>query len=350
MEVALKFDKTATQARGGLLTESQARKVVAELYEVGAGQPLELSTAQEFFDQWRKVIKNKNAKGTVLRYDRTIELFVASLGKKANLDLRHINARDIISFRDREIKKGLTNKTANMAVVTIRIALNVAKRQQLIPHNPVDGVEQLPADGETRICFTPEQITKLLAVADQEWRGMILLGYFVGPRISVCAKMKWEHFDTNSDWIKYTPNKVRRGAKVVDISCPMHSDVKKYILSLPKPDETNTPLFPTLSLKSTGGNSGLSEVFLDLMVKAGIEIPKGREKEGTGRQFRLLGFHSLRHSFNSNLANAGVSQELRKKMVGHKSDTINDIYTHLQKEEFTKAMAKLSGIQQAEGS
>lgn len=345
MEVALKFDKTAAQARGGLLTEAQARKVVAELYEVGSGQPLQLMTAKEFFDQWRKVIKNKNAQGTIDRYDRTIEKFVANLGKKTNLDLRHINASDIIAFRDREIKNGVTNKTANLAVRTISIALNVAKRQQLIPHNPVDGVEQLPADGETRICFAPEQIAKLLAVANQEWRGMILVGYFVGPRISVCAKMTLNQFNTDSNWINYTPNKVRRGFKAEEINCPMHPDVKKYIHSLPKSDEKNAPLFPTLSLKKTGGRAGHSEVFLDLMNKAGIDIPKGREKEGTGRQFRLLGFHSLRHSFNSNLANAGVHQELRKKLVGHKSDTVNDIYTHLEKQALTQAMAKLPGIQ-----
>ncbi len=337
----MKFEKIATQAKAGLLTESQARKVVAELYEVGAGQPLELATAKEFFEQWRNVVRNKNAGGTFLRYDRTIDTFIASLGSKANLDLRHINARDILSFRDREVEKGLTNKTSNLAVNTIRIALNVAKRQQLIPHNPADGVKSLPADGETRHCFNDDQILKLLDLPDKEWRGMILIGYYVGPRISVCAKMTRGQFDAESLWIKYTPNKLRRGSNPREIICPMHTEVREYILSLPETWKKDQPIFPSLCARTTSGKTGLSETFQDLMIQAGIDVPKGRAKEGSGRQFRKLGFHSLRHTFNSNLANAGVSQEIRKQLVGHKSDDINDTYTHLSKQALADAMAKL---------
>lgn len=337
----MKFEKVASVARTGLLTESQARKVIAELYEVSSGQPLELATAKDFFARWRDVVKNKNAPGTFLRYERSITTFLSCLGPKADLDLRHINSRDILSFRDLEIEKGVTNKTANLAVNTVRIALNLAKRQQLIPHNPVDGVEALPADGEKRLCFTNEQVQKLLSTPDKEWRGMILIGYYVGPRISVCAKMTRGQFDTDSDWIHYLPNKIRRGSESKEIFCPMHPEVKKYILSLPKGLKMDASIFPSLSSRLTSGKTGLSEIFQDLMSQVGIEVPKGREKVGTGRQFRMLGFHSLRHTFNSNLANAGVSQEIRKRLVGHKSDDVNDTYTHLSKQALTEAMAKL---------
>jgi hypothetical protein len=37
---------------------------------------------------------------------------------------------------------------------------------------------------------------------------------------------------------------------------------------------------------------------------AGIRAPLGPEKQGKGRQFKALGFHSLRHSFISTLANS----------------------------------------------
>jgi integrase len=36
----------------------------------------------------------------------------------------------------------------------------------------------------------------------------------------------------------------------------------------------------------------------------------------------------LRHSFNSALANLGVSQEIRQKLTGHTSAEMNAIYTH----------------------
>ena len=41
-----------------------------------------------------------------------------------------------------------------------------------------------------------------------------------------------------------------------------------------------------------------------------------------------LSFHSLSHSFNSALANAGVAQEVRQKLTGHASAAMNARYTH----------------------
>lgn len=46
-------------------------------------------------------------------------------------------------------------------------------------------------------------------------------------------------------------------------------------------------------------------------------------------QFSKRTFHSLRYSFNSALANAGVSQEIRVKFTGHSSNAMNDRYTKL---------------------
>jgi integrase len=53
--------------------------------------------------------------------------------------------------------------------------------------------------------------------------------------------------------------------------------------------------------------------------------------QGKGtRKFTKRSFHSLRHSFNSALANAGVAEEIRMKLTGHASKAMNDRYTHLQ--------------------
>ena len=53
------------------------------------------------------------------------------------------------------------------------------------------------------------------------------------------------------------------------------------------------------------------------------------------RTVRSLTFHSLRHSFNSAMANAGVSQEIRMKLIGHVSAEMNKGY-------FPKAWGEIS--------
>src|SRR5262249_44887441 len=81
-----------------------------------------------------------------------------------------------------------------------------------------------------------------------------------------------------------------------------------------------------LAGKRTGGRFGLSGRFAAIMEKAGIE-GKLTQPSG-GRTLSSLSFHSLRHSFNSAMANAGVSQEVRQKLTGHATAEMNAHYTH----------------------
>ena len=59
------------------------------------------------------------------------------------------------------------------------------------------------------------------------------------------------------------------------------------------------------------------------------------------RNFTKRTFHSLRHGFNSKLANEGVSEEVREKLTGHKSGMMNQRYTHLEIDALRKAVRKL---------
>ena len=78
------------------------------------------------------------------------------------------------------------------------------------------------------------------------------------------------------------------------------------------------------------------------MAKAEISNQaKPNQVAGKGRAFSSLSFHSLSHSFNSELANKGVSQELRRHLTGHATDKMNDVYSHLDQGLLKKAVHKL---------
>jgi hypothetical protein len=67
------------------------------------------------------------------------------------------------------------------------------------------------------------------------------------------------------------------------------------------------------------------------MERAGIDDGVARKKDGKlGRNVSRLSFHSLRHSFNSAMANADVPLEIRQKLTGHASQDMNKHYTHLE--------------------
>jgi site-specific recombinase XerD len=69
-----------------------------------------------------------------------------------------------------------------------------------------------------------------------------------------------------------------------------------------------------------------------------------REGNGEGRKQWSLSFHSLRHSFNSALANAGVDVEVRQELTGHASAEQNESYTHRHIESLRKAVMKVPPI------
>jgi integrase len=82
-----------------------------------------------------------------------------------------------------------------------------------------------------------------------------------------------------------------------------------------------------------------------LMEQAHIERGVIRERTTYGgRSVSALSFHSLRHSFSSILANAGVSEERRMALTGHKSRDMHQHYSHHELEQLQKAVALLPSL------
>jgi integrase len=121
---------------------------------------------------------------------------------------------------------------------------------------------------------------------------------------------------------------------------PIHPELQEWLLLRPSTD-SDAYVLPSLANKSEGGRSGLSQQFKRVMEKAGIAGRVIREGQGVGRKSVSLSFHSLRHSFNSALANAGVAQDVRQALTGHASAEMNERYTHRDLAPLRDAVAKV---------
>jgi integrase len=253
-----------------------------------------------------------------------------------------ITAIDIDRFLHAEKRGGRSNTTSNFSVRLLRGVFSTARRKGVIMTNPAEAVDLFPEhEADQRVPFTPEQVRALLSVASPEWYGLILFGYQAGLRLSDAARLTWNNIDLEQRLLTFQPQKTKRSRKTMVRR--FHPEIQEYLQGLPRPINSSAPIFPTLSKKTTGSACGLSNQFAKLVAKAGIEAPRGAEKHGpAGRRTRTLCFHSLRHSFNSRLANAEVSIDTRKVMVGHASNAMNERYTHLEVEMQDKALEKLS--------
>jgi integrase len=334
------LEKLAGEKR---LTESQFRKVIAQMYERTVGEPLHFKTTREYLTEWVESKKNETELRAWLKYDQIVTDFLAYIGVKADRLLREITPADIRSYRDALRRKGLAAPTVNHAVKILRMPFKAAHDAGYIDINPNTKNTVRPVKDDVRNVekdvFTREQLSELVKAAPSEdWTGAILCGYYTGLRLRDIADLQWSAADLERRIIKVT---TRKTGKTVTV--PIHPQFAAWLDKQTR-GIGKAPVFPTLAGKAGGGKSGLSMAFRRIMERAKIKGRLLREASGVGRSQSSLTFHSLRHGFVSAMANAGVAQELRQKLTGHASAEMNAQYTHHELESLRAAVSVIPSI------
>jgi integrase len=340
-KIAMSWAQLAQAGRQNRLTEAQCRKVITDLF----GEPLHFRTCRAYLLEWLENTKTDVDESTWRCYNTSVNGFLAHLGVKADKQLQDITPTDIRQWRDKLKAKGLAAPTVNGHIKVLRIPFRAAHDLGYIPVNVCGPKAVTPirddAEDVEKDVFTPEQIGALLDAAPTEDRkGLILCGYFTGLRLSDCSELRWSSIDLGKQIVTVKTRKT--GTKVV---IPIHPQFMSWLRKQTRGIE-KAPVFPTLVGKKTGGKSGLSTAFRRIMDDAGIKGRLLREANGVGRSRSSLSFHSLRHSFNSDLANAGVGVEMRQEFTGHSSADMNKTYTHRDYEVMRAAILKLQQIPQ----
>ena len=334
MQIAAELERVETQARQGNLTSMQLRKVLNEVSEKVTGDTLVAPSVTDYLNEWLIGIAARNSVSTHVRYGGSVKLFLEHLKDRAQKPITAITPRDVELYLNWRLKTGVAAQTAILDLKSLNVAFRRAEKFGIILKNPVVAVQLPKAESSEREVFTNEEVEKLLTAAPTlEWQTLILLAYFIGARLRDCIKMKWENVNADNGTIVYEQQKTKK--KVV---VPMHYHVIEHLKFL-STFGTNGHLSPKLANLGPGGKHGLSEGFNRIVKKAGLD-PMDTEGKGV-RRFKKRTFHSLRHSFNSALANAGVSEEVRMKLTGHSSKAMNDRYTHLQVATLKNAVTAL---------
>jgi integrase len=341
--LADEWEQLEKLAGKGRLTESHCRRVIAQMYERTVGEPLHFRTAREHLNDWVESKRNETELRTYWKYRQTVDEFLAHLGVKADRLLRELTPTDIRSWRDALKRKGLAAPTVNDAIKTLRMPFKAAHDAGYIEINPCTKNSVRPIRDDARNVekdvFTPEQIAALIdAAPNEDWKGAILCGYYTGLRLRDVADLQWNAINSEEQKITVTTRKTRK-----DVTVPIHPQFALWLQEQTR-GIGKAPVFPRLAGKSGAGKSGLSMQFKRIMERAKIKGRLLREANGAGRSQSSLSFHSLRHSFNSAMANAGVSSEVRQKLTGHSTAQMNAQYTHHEMDELRAAVAVIPRI------
>ena len=126
-EFCRKLEYASHESKAGRLTEVRARALISEIVEHASGEPLRFYTTEDWLRDWLKDKKATKALGTFLKYENTINNFLASLGARSKCNINQIMPRDILRFRDAQIADGKHANTCNFEVKHLRMPFNVAR-------------------------------------------------------------------------------------------------------------------------------------------------------------------------------------------------------------------------------
>jgi Phage integrase family len=101
-------------------------------------------------------------------------------------------------------------------------------------------------------------------------------------------------------------------------------------------------VIPSIAILGCRGKRGLSRQFHQLMHD--VDGDRRRVTNPAGRKFAKRSFHSLRHTFVSDLANSGSNPEIWRKLSGHKTASVHDVYTHFERETLRAAVHAIPSL------
>jgi integrase len=346
-------DRKAAQAAADLLeataqkkkSAQYLRKAFSDLYREFYGQAMPTTTVRKYAETWLAQKKPEAATSTYKAYEQVTLRLIGFLDRRADEDLSDITKNDLVEFRNQLAGK-IGPGRVNFYVKVLRMFFKAAHRDGYLLENQAAYLETVRnRPEERRRPLTIDEIRSVLAIADPEWGSLIRLGLYTGQRLADLALLKWSNVDLERGEIRLTTSKTGRRLII-----PIAEPLREFLESLLGSDDLSAPLHPKAfnTLHKDGRTAGLSNQFVSLLAQAGLreeQTHKGRSiGRSARRQVSALSFHSLRHTAVSLLKDAGIPQATVQELIGHDSEQMSALYTHVGREALEKAAAALPVI------
>ncbi len=226
-----------------------------------------------------------------------------------------------------------TASTYNGHVCTLREVFQLLADKAGLMYDPWYGVRLLSDDSLSRRELTIDEVERLYMQAEKqgvEWKLLIMTGIYTGLRLGDCCHLKWENVNLERGIIQVIPEKTKKHMHGRPVTIPIHPQLKEALQEL-------TALSPASSTWSAYVNPKVAEyhIMTRWRVDEGLRkifnaagITMSVHVEGRKRKHVLASFHSLRHTFVSISANAGVPLPVVQSIVGHCSSAMTRHYYH----------------------
>lgn len=291
----------------------------------------EVVTLRVFIDEYKNLIQhNRSAsylKSVRVAFEYLDEFFTQKDGRPGlQKSITAIELKDIENFLiylQLKIKKGYVVYYRNL-----KAAFNKAKDWGYVKENYFTKVK-LPKRQKTAPAFIDSYQLSVIStrLENKTIKEIVIVAFFTGMRLSEILNLTWRNV-----------NMTTRIVTVGDENFATKSRNQRYI---PISDEVYEIFARKIEQKNRVFKLNEDYVFCK---KNGMKfcsdyVSKSFKKACNNAGIdKSIHFHSLRHSFASNLAQKGISLYIIKELLGHSSITTTEIYSHLNMDSLKDAI------------
>lgn len=305
----------------------------------------------DYLSKWLKSIKYGLQPDTIRSYTLNIENIIIPYFKKKNILLKNLKAKDIQEFYIQSIiQRGVTASTVNRYHANIRKCLQDALKQGLVLSNQADLVDKPKEKKYIANVLPVMELLKILKTIEGTHLELpTFFSVYYGLRRGEAAGLLWSNIDFENKKIvigntliegekRELINRKSLKTKSSYRTLELIPEVEKFLLEVKARQEQNKKFFK---------NSYNYKYSDNICVKENGELIKlGYITERFKKITRKMGyedihFHCLRHSFATNMYDAGMDMKDLQKWLGHSVlSTTMDLYVHFL-EKRIKESAKI---------
>lgn len=231
---------------------------------------------------------------------------------------RSITTDVLKSYRRKRRAEGRSETTCNRELSLLRIAFNLGRKCTPPKVTSVPYFPMVKEENARQGFLTDEQYFKLRDALPDELKPLCITAYFTGVRLGELLAWKWDQVDFEQGFVTLRAEATKSGhSRVVPI---LEGDMKRWLLCAYR------------------HANGCECVFH----RDGEPIKKFRRswmKACKAAGLPELKFHDLRRTAVRNMRRAGVSQVVRMRISGHRTDSMERRYNIVDVEDMKSAKA-----------
>jgi integrase/recombinase XerD len=284
--------------------------------------------AKEHFERYLRHKWRLNHKPKTLSSSFTsVMLFLGFYGKSGKGELEEMERVDLEAFIEHEQDRGMHISTVRTRLACIIAFLHFLMEQDVIPGSLLKRSIKLKLPDTLPRAMNPADVRKLLSVIDDTRdRALILLLLRTGMRIGEALGLTLNDLDIRDRKVHLFEGEKNSMGRVVYLSDDALFAVKLWLRRRNKSKEF---VFYGQGNRGLCYSAGRSR-FMKYLKKAGLD-----QKGYT--------VHCLRHTFASELLNAGMRLECLQQLLGHQDIEVTRRYARLtdrtREQEYFRAMA-----------